>query len=354
MMVANGTPRVTILTAVRNGDAYLDTAIASIVAQSFSDFEYILIDDASSDATPAILASWAARDPRIRVMRNAHSLNAGGALNRGLAEAAGEYLAILDGDDIAYPTRVAEQVSFLDTHPSVSVVGSQAMIIDAAGNELGPMSPFPTAPAVASWRFMFHCPVLHSAAMMRNSLLEQVGGYSVAIWAATEYELFVRLSETGQVSNLPTTLVAYRESPQQLSSVHRQAQVGQVLSLVQELAVARLGLDKARPSVTGALFQGVRGEVLSDEEELSSVRDLLEELHRAFLAKTVLCDEERQWIAEECACVFLLLAWVHRHPFRLASRKLLARGLELDPHLWTRPRTRSRLRRLHASLRARN
>jgi cellulose synthase/poly-beta-1,6-N-acetylglucosamine synthase-like glycosyltransferase len=94
--IRDGAPRVSVLTAVHNGERYLEETIASVIAQSFGDFEYILIDDASTDGSAAMLAAWAARDGRIRLLHNERALNPAGALNRALAAARGDYVAVLD------------------------------------------------------------------------------------------------------------------------------------------------------------------------------------------------------------------------------------------------------------------
>ena len=345
--MVSATPLVTVLTAVRNGEAYLDAAIASIVAQTFSAFEYILINDASTDRTPIIAEEWGKRDARIRVLHNATSLNAAGALNRGLAEAQGIYVAILDGDDVAYPTRLDEQVAFLEANPTVGVVGSQVMGIDASGQE-GKVLHFPTAPAIAQWRIFFHTPVLHSAAMMRRELVEQVGRYSVAMWTATDYELFARMSRVGEITNLPTTLVAYRQSPTQLSNAYNRIQMGQVLLFLQSLILSRFGFDKRHLPALTACYYGVRGHELSDEAGVYAAGAFLDELYGAYLATTELGDGDRLLIRENCAWSFLLMAWVHRRTYRVASRHLLARALELDPQLWQRKTTWAIFRKMRS------
>lgn len=345
-MLASSTPRVTVLTAVKNGERYLDQTIASIIDQSFLDFEYIIINDGSTDATAAILAKWAARDARIRLLHNERSLNPSGALNHGLSIARGEYVANIDHDDLAYPTRLAEQVAYLESNPSVGVVGSQVIRIDEEGKEFG-VSAYPTQPALAKWCIFFQTPVLHSAAMMRRALVEQVGNYSLTSWMAGDYELFSRISLVAEISNLPTALAAYRRSSTQISSVNNRHQTGYVLLFLQAFLLANYGFDKRLVPAIAALYYGVRGNLLEDESRLVAAGALLAKLHVAFVANTVLRAEDAQAIAEDCARRFLWMAWTHRRLFRATSRTLLTHGLELDPNLWHRSQSGKMLRALY-------
>lgn len=339
-------PRVTVLSAVYNGERFLDEAIASIVAQSYADFEYILINDASTDSSPDILAQWAARDSRIRILHNERNINPSGALNRGLSEARGEYIANIDQDDISYPTRLAEQVAFLDANPTVGVVGSQARAIDeqGAGDRI---INYPTNPALAKWVLFFQTPVIHSAAMMRRAIVEQVGKYSLRAWMAGDYELFLRIAKVAEISNLPTTLVAYRRSSTQVTSTSLRPQTGRVLLFLQAMLQERFGFDiRSLPAIT-ALFSGVRGHSLEDEISLVAAGELMNKLYTIFVATTDLSTEDAQVVAQDCARRYLLMAWGNRRQFRTASRTLLTRALEVDPDLWQHPQTRQMLRRCY-------
>jgi glycosyltransferase involved in cell wall biosynthesis len=346
-------PRVSVLTAVHNGERFLEATIASILAQEFEDFEYILVDDGSTDSSPAILAQWASRDARIRLLRNERTLNPAGALNCALAAARGEFVAVIDHDDLAYPARLGAQVAYLDAHPEIGVIGTQAMTIDNEGKE-GHAMPFPLYPLLARWRIYLHVPVLHSSAMMRRHLVEQVGGYSTAMWAACDYDLMARLLEITEITNLPETLTAYRRSPHQVSSTFYQKQTGQVLLYVQALVTKRFGINRRRLPALVSLYFASRGNRLGgedsavDEASLVDAATLLEELSEHFLATTPMSDDERDLIVRDVAWYLLLLAVVHRRPLRARSRELVARAVSLDPQIWQRSYTKKTLRALRA------
>lgn len=341
------TPRVSVLTATYNGERYLDLAISSILDQTFSDFEYFLIDDASTDSTSSLVATWAACDPRIRLLHNEQSLRPAGALNCALAQARGDYIAILDHDDLAMPTRLAEQVAFLDTHPEIGVVGSQVQGIDEEGKETK-INDFPTEKILSRWQCFFRGPAQHSAVMMRRSLVEEVGGYSPRMWTACDYELFARLLKVTEIVNLPTTLVAYRRSSSQLSSSEPKRQTGQVLLFLLALVLERLELRVTLQAIH-ALYDGVRVHQLETEAELAAAGELLGEMMVRFLARTPMSAAERVLVQQDVAWRYLVLARTHRHTFRTLSRKLFTQSIALDPEILQRSRTRRWLRKQNQS-----
>jgi glycosyltransferase involved in cell wall biosynthesis len=195
--------------AVRNGDAYLGEAIASIRAQTFSDFELIVVDDGSTDGTPEILDAARREDGRIQVLRQ----EAGGvsrARNRGCEAARGRYLAILDADDVALPERLALQVAYLDARPEVAVVGGAGIIVAEDGREIGaaeyPTDTAETEALLASGR----TPLMQSAATMRADAFRATSGYRATLERAQDFELWLRISEHGLVANLSDPVVLYR------------------------------------------------------------------------------------------------------------------------------------------------
>jgi cellulose synthase/poly-beta-1,6-N-acetylglucosamine synthase-like glycosyltransferase len=252
---------------VRNGGDYLARAVDSILTQTFADFEFVIVDDGSTDATPERLRRYQAADSRIRVLsQNQAGLVA--SLNRGCAHAGAEYIARMDADDIAFPERFARQVEFLDRHPEVALVGSAVVRIDAAGRELTRnVCPTSHAEIVAALR-RYTC-FTHPSVMLRATALAAAGGYRYAYAPAEDYDLWLRLSERYKLANLPEPLLYYRVFPDQLS-VRQLDQ--QVLSVVGARAAAeqrtRTGADRTpdRELITAALLQawGVPEMTLTD------------------------------------------------------------------------------------------
>lgn len=204
-------PRVSVVMSVYNDEPFLREAIDSILAQTFRDFEFIIINDGSSDASPAILASYS--DPRIRVIHNEQNIGLTKSLNRGLREARGELIARFDANDASLPERFGKQVAFLDAHPEVAVAGVQMMVIDVAGRRLRRAeSRRPMTDTGVAWWQMFTAPLGHPASMFRRRVvLEELGGYDEEFRTGQDAELWFRVVERGyRITTLPERLLALR------------------------------------------------------------------------------------------------------------------------------------------------
>ena len=344
MPVPADAPRVSVITCVYNGERFLGPAIESVLAQTYTDFEYILVDDASTDGSPGIIAAYAGQDGRLIGLRNPVNLNPSGALNRALEVARGEYVAVLDQDDLAMPERLARQVAYLDAHPATAVVGAQVQKIDANDQPQGVMG-FPTDPVLARWQILYRSPVLHSAAMMRRALVMQAGGYSLRQWYVNDYLLFSRLILTSQLTNLPDCLAAYRRSAWQTASVFEKQQLGQAILLIHSMVAERLGLRLGLPDLL-LFYRGMRGGEQPDEAALLRAAEVLGQIHARYEQVEPMGAAVRDRVRQDCAWHWLVMAVVHHRAYRHAGQQILARAVGLDPHLWQQPNLWARLRRL--------
>jgi glycosyltransferase involved in cell wall biosynthesis len=194
---------------VRDGERYLPEAVESVLGQTLHLLELIVVDDGSEDDTPAILSDFERRDSRVRAVHQA-ARGVPEARNAGCALANGRYLAILDADDVALHERLELQVSFLDSHPNVAVVGGAGFIIDDRGEHLALIS-YPDADEeVAAALHSGRSPVIHSAATIRKSAFDAVSGYRRAMEIAQDYDLWLRIIEHGRVTNVAEPVVRYR------------------------------------------------------------------------------------------------------------------------------------------------
>jgi glycosyltransferase involved in cell wall biosynthesis len=201
--------------AVHNAEPYLREAVNSVLGQTFQSFELIAVDDCSSDNSVRILESF--DDSRISVIRNDSTRGASATRNIALDRARGEFVAILDADDVALPERLERQVEYLDSHPSVGLVGCAVYDnIDSGGNVLY-RSCLPEdnetiqRTILRSWCF------LHSSIMFRRVLQKQAGGYRREFEAAEDHDFILRLLDICEVTNIPEPLVRYRVNPKGLS-----------------------------------------------------------------------------------------------------------------------------------------
>lgn len=208
MATSISVPRVSVLMAVRDGIQYLDAAVQSILTQSFEGFEFVIVDDGSSDGTTSRLEEWLKEDPRIRVF-NRPAEGHFQALNHGLSQCRGEYVARMDADDIALPERLALQVEFLDrTHETV-VVGGQTWAIDEDADIMFAIR-CPTDSVAIEQSLLSGCNCMsHPTVMMRKSVVLQAGGYGDDS-PSEDYGLWLRMMELGALSNLPQFVLHYR------------------------------------------------------------------------------------------------------------------------------------------------
>ena len=274
-------PRVTVLTAVRNSLPFLNEAIESILAQTSGDLEYLVVDDASTDDSWSAIQQLVARDSRIKAIRNPTQLGAAEALNVALRQARGEYVAILDADDLALPERLERQVDFLERHPDYAAIGSAARLIDATGATLRHET-YPSHPASARWNLLFGASLLHSASLYRRELLLGIGGYSRQHGYLCDYELLTRIVDHGKLGNLPDVLACYRRHDRQTSVEHNTPQTGQMLLLQYALQRRWLGLS---PNL--ATFRALRtwtfGQPPRDVHTAVATIEALNTLHQSYL-----------------------------------------------------------------------
>jgi GT2 family glycosyltransferase len=202
------TPRVTVLVPVRDGERWLRTAIDSVLTQSVSDFELLVVDDGSRDSTPDLLAEYARQDSRVRILQQP-AQGVASALNRGIGAARGPFIARLDVDDVALPGRLARQIRFLDEHPEVVLLGSWAVRINENDRSVGYLMP-PTRHAAIMRALARDNPFIHSSVMYRTAAVQRLGGYRPSFEAAEDYDLWLRLSEVGKFANLAKPLIRYR------------------------------------------------------------------------------------------------------------------------------------------------
>jgi glycosyltransferase involved in cell wall biosynthesis len=219
---------------VWNGARWLERALSSLITQTWTDLEIIVVDDGSIDATPQVVTAFAARDARVAPVRREHA-GFSAAANAGIAAARGEYIGRLDADDIALPDRFARQVAYMDAHPEVGVVGGALVYIDEHDRKLR-RARFPTERI--DTEMLKYSALAHPTTLIRRSILDSIGGYRPAFLHAEDYDLWLRIAEHARLANLPYTVTYYRYHTGQVSAVHARHQAGCAL-VARELALMR-------------------------------------------------------------------------------------------------------------------
>ncbi len=224
---------VTVLMCVYNGERFLGQAIDSILNQSWSGFEFVIVDDGSTDATADIVSSY--KDRRIVSIQNKTNLGLIASLNRGLSAARGVYLARQDADDVSYPERLEEQVRFLDRNPQIAVVGADYLEIYDNPKSTNRIR-MPASDLEIKWHGLFQSPIAHATVMFRREAIAAVGKYSTDESAlhAEDYDLWSRLIwARNEFANLKKSLVQVRCDPAGVSRSNPELQYKNFRAIVQ-------------------------------------------------------------------------------------------------------------------------
>jgi glycosyltransferase involved in cell wall biosynthesis len=232
------TPRISVVLAVRNGARHLEASVRSVLTQRFDDFELILVDDGSTDATPDILAALKRADPRVLVVRQEHR-GLAASLNTGIGMARGIYVARQDADDVSSSDRFEKQVARLDRSPAIVAVGSSADVIDGSGAVVGALTAVVGPEAVRRGLLTLRSTPVHGSMMMRRDVVRAAGGYRGAFRAGQDYDLWLRLSASHDIDNLPDVLYRWRLDREGVYATRRAIQLkyaGIALALARERA----------------------------------------------------------------------------------------------------------------------
>ncbi|MBF9046476.1 glycosyltransferase [Rhodobacterales bacterium LSUCC0031] len=246
-------PKISVILPIYNAQSFIADAVKSVLTQSEKDFELILIDDASSDDTPRILARMT--DPRVNIVRHEENLGLVASLNEGLHLSRGRFIARMDHDDIAMPDRFAQQLAFLEVNHSVGVVGTGYQLINGEG-KLGPRYRPPVTHEEISWAMSFVCPLAHPTVVARRELLIACGGYSDAAAYAEDYDLWERLSRKVKFANLPDPLLLLRKHKENMTEVWLDRNIAVATGVASRRIAFLLGEEVERDVVRCLYTQG--------------------------------------------------------------------------------------------------
>jgi hypothetical protein len=233
-------PLISVVMPVRNGARWVPVAVESVLRQELRDFEFLVVDDGSDDDSGCQLERFARLDGRVRIRRQAPE-GIVAALNLGIREARAPYIARLDSDDVARPDRLARQLAYMEANGDIDLLGSAAAVVDEDGALIGRISP-PTDSGRLADRLWFGNPFVHSSVIMRAAPVRRLGGYRATFAAAEDYDLWLRMAETGGIANLSEPLVAIRRHQSNVSRLNAVRQAFSVRLAQRAAAKRRAGV----------------------------------------------------------------------------------------------------------------
>ena len=281
--------KLSVLMSAFNAEERLPAALESLFAQTYRDFELIVVDDGSTDGTPGILADC--RDDRLEVLTNAKNIGLTCSLNRAIAESRGALLARLDADDRALPNRLRLQVDWMEAHPAVVVVGSGYRTVSIGGQELGVHAP-PESDGEIRWQMLLHNAFCHSTVMFRRSaIIGEPFAYDEELSCAQDYDLWMRLLRRGEGANLPEVLVErclhdcsmstqrFAEQQRIADDVSRRA----IKALLGEERAERIDVSRMRTALNRPTVNGSAALTRKDFDDVATLVELTDtiiEQHR--------------------------------------------------------------------------
>lgn len=323
-------PKISVVMPAYNAAGYLEEAVSSILGQTFRDFEFIIIDDGSTDATPSILKRYAALDSRIQVYRQE---NQGmiSALNRGCRLSRGEYIARMDADDISLPKRLERQLEYIERQTQIGIVGTWIYNMDQNGSVKRAWCP-PTNPKVLQWTHFFGVCVSHSTVLMRREILENLDFYRPEAIHGEDVDLWLRASSITEFGNVPEILSKYRVWSASTHQIGLQMRSERHVQLLASHIKGLLNVEPAIEAVAGLR----QTRVGPPPENLSQIRltaALIQQLYETFVKKNNLTSEERREISWDAAKKVASLALQASRFDTQTSASLLMKALQLDYRL---------------------
>ena len=254
----------------------MHAAVESILEQTLADLELIIVDDASVDDTREEINR--SSDERVQLLLNDRPLGLAASLNRALTATQGRYVARLDADDLALRHRLAVQANFLDEHPRISIVGSQATMIDENGNVVGGLNA-PVGRLAVLWELLLGPPFIHPTVMLRRDSFERLGlRFDPMLPAAQDYQLWSRALAHVQGDNIAESLVLYRKHDRQTTAARRTAQ----LEIHDQIALSVIRREVPELSLGADAVGALRRFAVGGGEPDRPVHELVELYFRLF------------------------------------------------------------------------
>jgi glycosyltransferase involved in cell wall biosynthesis len=323
----NNPPLISVVMPVYNGGQFLGKAIDSIQRQTFTNFEFIIIDDGSSDDSRAIIQAYQQKDPRIHPIFLEQNSGIVTALNTGLNAAAGKYIARMDADDISLPTRFEEQINYLEDHPDVDVISSYYQLIGPTGDKLGNIIKLPTTNLTILWSLCIDNPIVHPGVVIRTEAVRNIGGYRAIYPHAEDYDLWMRLSDKSHFANLAHPLIQLRRHSSNITVVHHDDSMESSISISQMMLQKVLSQKIEEYSVQPFWMNNS-----SSSSNVKQAVNILVNLSQHFLSHFLLSEGERAFIKKDA--LLRILRLVKSNKFSVINISIIAMALRIDIRLF--------------------
>lgn len=327
---------VSTIIATHNRSGLLPHAVNSILSQSYQDFEIIIVDDASTDDTSKVIEELRQRDPRIQSLHLQQKQGPGFARNLGISYAKGKYVAIMDDDDLSHVERFSSQVTFLETHPDVMIVGTFIQKIDEFGNKNGEIT-YPLSNGQIRWGLFFRCTVGHATTMIRRLLFADFGiSYSDSLKIGEDWKLFIDVTQNYKVANLPEVLYSYRRYPDSITIKEPELELKSISRIIVAEVKAYTGLDLPNNLVNSF----IRPNLVNDIVEGEILSNITKRIYKVALTWELTKDEKR-YISENAASRLRQVWRTLNYPIRLLPYLIFS--LLIDPSVVKRRISRREL-----------
>jgi len=323
------TPMISVIMAAFNGEKYISEAIDSILCQTYSKLEFIIIDDCSNDQTPRIISIYASKDKRIRIIANNNNVGSYKSANLGLSIAKGKYIARMDADDISRPARFAKQVEFLEKHQAIGILGTAYDVIDEKGKVINKLRQ-PVKDEGIRWQTLFHNSFCHPTIMVRKSVLDQNNIQYGGMRFAQDYKFTSQILKYSKGANLPEFLVQWRKSKTQISFSKREEQQRDATQISEENIAFMMGREFLSIAEVEKLRNLYCYRLSMKEDELPLLLKWMDIFH-AYLSKNEFRYNEAaiKPVAGSLVRVICSLT-MRKYPFK-KIKKIISRCIEINP-----------------------
>jgi len=324
-------PKISVLMSVNNGERYLKQSIDSIINQTFSDFEFIIINDGSNDDSLNIIKSY--NDNRIKLINNKKRLGLTKSLNIGLKSCKSAIIARMDADDICKKDRFEKQYNYLTVNKDISVLGGQAISIDHNGNKLNPNHYYPLSNQLIKWQLFNEVPFCHPSTFIRKDVFNNLGSFNENYEYAQDYEFWKRMVHGKyKFANLKQEIIYYRKHFNKDGDIKKQKQQKAHLQILTN------HFRKCSFNVTNKLvyyFRYGSKKKLDNKKLLIKSVNLLIQLHKKFNESNELSILDKNIISKDTAFKLINFAKIQKHLTLISRLTILFIGSKIDNRIIT-------------------